>query len=365
MRIGSKILVGIAMTALAALSAAADTIVLKNGDHLTGTITASDGKTVTIKTDFAGEIKGPWSAVKEVTSASTLFVVTPDQKTVSGTITVETTDTTADLVVHTASQGDVHVPLDKLSLIRSQDAETAYDKSLHPALTANWKGGVSVGFALARGNSETTNLNIGFNAVRKTLHDQISMEESTIYSTNDAPGGGVTANEDLGDARYDHDFYDSLLFGFVSGDFTHDELQGLNLRQIYTGGLGWHAIDKPKTTLDMLAGGNYTRESYSPVAGSPTTLGLNRNLAGVTVGDDFKHAFGSITEFTQDFSFYPDLSNTGQYRFALDAGAVTKVSKWLGWNVTLSDRYVSDPPIVGTKSNDVVFSTGLTASFGH
>jgi hypothetical protein len=365
MKIVSKIMVCVATAALAALAATADTIVLKNGDHLTGTITGSDGKTVTIKTDFAGEIKGPWSAIQEVTSDSTLFVVTPDQKTVSGTITVQGNGATADLVVHTASSGDVHVPLDKLSIIRSQDAQTAYEKSLHPPFTADWKGGVSVGFALARGNSETTNLNLGFNAVRKTLHDQITLDESSIYSTNDAPGGGVTANEDLGDARYDRDFYDSLLFGFVSGDFTHDALQGLNLRQIYTGGLGWHAIDTKTTTLDVLAGGNYTRESYGTIAGSPTPVGVNRNLAGVTVGEDFKHAFGAITELTEDFTFYPDLTNTGQYRFALDAGAVTKVSKWLGWNVTLSDRYVSDPPIVGTKPNDVVFSTGLTASFGH
>ena len=364
MRMLSKLFFWAALVAMTVVSVDADTVAMKNGDRLSGTITGSDGKIVTIKTDFAGEIKAPWSAIKEVTSDSTFFVVTPDQKTVSGKITLEATDAASDLVVH-ASAGDVRVPLDKLSLIRSQDAETAYEKSLHPPLWDDWKGGVSLGFALARGNSETTNLSLGFNAARKALHDQISLSESSIYSSNDVPGGGVTANEDLGDARYDHDIYDALLFVFVSGDFTHDQLQGLNLRQIYTGGLGWHAINTAKTTLDVVAGGNYTRESYSPVPGSTTTVGQNRNLAGVTTGEDFKHEFGSITQFTEDFNFYPDLSDTGQYRFALDAGAVTKVSKWLGWNVTLSDRYVSDPPIEGTKKNDLVFSTGLAASFGR
>jgi putative salt-induced outer membrane protein len=365
MKISSKMLVWIAALAITVLSAGADTIVLKNGDRLTGMITGSDGKTVTIKTEFAGEIKGPWSAIREVTSTATLYVVTPDKKTVNGTITVETTDTAAELIVHTASAGDVHVPIDKLSIIRSQDAETAYEKSLHPALTAAWKGDVTVGFSLARGNSETTNLDLGFNATRKTLHDQILLSESSIYSTNDGPGGGVTANEDLGSARYDHDFSNKGLFGFVSGDYTHDELQGLNLRSIYTSGLGWHAIHSDATTLDVLAGENYTRESYSPTADTTTTVGQNRNLAGATVGEYFKHELGSITALTEDFNFYPDLTNTGQYRFALDAGAETKISKWLGWTVTLSDRYVSDPPIEGTKANDVIFSTGLTASFGH
>jgi hypothetical protein len=82
------------------------------------------------------------------------------------------------------------------------------------------------------------------------------------------------------------------------------------------------------------------------------------------VGEDFKHQFGSLTLFTEDFNFYPNITDAGPYRFAFNAAAATKISKWLGWQVTFSDRYVSNPPILGTKANDVVFSTGLTASFG-
>ena len=53
--------------ALAIASAAnADTVVLKNGDRLTGTVEVSDGKDVTLKTDFAGEIKIQWAAVQEL-----------------------------------------------------------------------------------------------------------------------------------------------------------------------------------------------------------------------------------------------------------------------------------------------------------
>jgi len=33
----------------------ADQVALKNGDHLTGTIVDSDGKTLTMKSAFAGE----------------------------------------------------------------------------------------------------------------------------------------------------------------------------------------------------------------------------------------------------------------------------------------------------------------------
>jgi len=342
--------------ALAMSSAApADTVVLKNGDHLTGIVEVSDGKDVTLKTDFAGEIKIQWSAVQELKTEKPLYVVTPDKKTVSGAVTTDGTN----LAVHTANAGTVQIAMAQVTVVRSSDVEAAYEKSLHPSLIEAWKGGVNLGFAIARGNSETTNLTTGFTADRKTSNDEITLYEASLYTSNDQPGGSVIANSILGGAKYDHNITKHL-FVFVSADYTHDALQDLNLRQIYSGGLGVHVISTPNTTLDVLAGANYTRETY----GGGATY-VDRNLAGITIGENFMHKFGKSTTVTEVFYFYPDLSDTGQYRFALDAGSVTKINKWLGWQTALTDRYVTNPPIAGTKSNDFIFSTGINVSFAH
>jgi len=356
----ARVLAGIFLFSILAFGAFGDTVVLKNGDRLTGTIESSDGKTITLKTDYAGEIKVQWSAVKDVTTDKPLYVAKSDKTTVNGTITSEG----SDVVVHTANAGDVTVPLTNVTIIRSASEQTAYEHSLHPGLFEEWKGGANFGFALARGNSDTTNLALGFNADRKTLSDQIKMYATSIYSTNGAlTGATVTANEITGGIRYDRNI-NHILFGFVSGDFAHNALQDLNLQQIYGGGLGAHAINRPNTTLDLLAGVNYTRETYSgTVAGVTTTV--ERNLAAVTVGEDFAKKFGATSSFVQHFYFYPDLSETGEYRFALDAAWVTQIKKWIGWQVTVSDRYITNPPIAGTKNNDVVLSTGLNFSFAH
>lgn len=344
---------------LAAVSTArADTLLLKSGDRLSGTIEVSDAKDVTLKTDFAGEIKVHWTSIQDVKSDQSVYVVMPDKSTAHGVLSTDG----ANLVVHPANGAAVQLPMAAVTAVRSSDQETAYEKTLHPSLLENWKGGVNIGFALARGNSETTNLNTGFTADRKTLHDEITLYESSLYSTNDLPGGGVTANSVVGGAKYDRNLT-SRVFAFVSGDYTHDELQGLNLRQIYSGGLGLHAINTPNTTLDFLAGGNYTRETYS--GGTPPNTQIDRNLAGVTLGENFVHKLGKTTTVNEVFYFYPDLTNTGQYRFSLDAASVTKINTWLGWQMSLSDRYVSDPPILGTKNNDVIFSTGINISFAH
>jgi hypothetical protein len=52
------------------------------------------------------------------------------------------------------------------------------------------------------------------------------------------------------------------------------------------------------------------------------------------------------------------MSNVGVYRFQLDATAATRLKTWLSWQVTYSDRYLSDP-LPGLKKNDVLLSTGF------
>lgn len=338
----------------------ADTLVLKNGDHLTGTIESSDGKEITFKTDYAGEIKVQWSAVKETTTEKALYLVKKDNTTVNGNVTSE--DET--LAVHTANARTVAVPLADVTIIRSPEQQQAYEHSLHPGVLEDWKGGANFGLALARGNSDTTNLDVGFNADRKTLSDEIKMYLNSIYATSGIPvPGTVTASEILAGIRFDRNL-NPKIFAFGSGDFAHDALQSLDIQQIYTVGLGWHFINHPNTTLDVLGGVNYTRESYTGATATILNASVKRNLPGITVGEDFIQKLPASTSFTEHFYFYPDLNDTSQYRFALDAGMVTQVKKWIGWQVTLSDRYITNPPILGTKSNDVVLSTGVHLVLG-
>jgi hypothetical protein len=68
--------------------------------------------------------------------------------------------------------------------------------------------------------------------------------------------------------------------------------------------------------------------------------------------------------FTQNLYFYPNLSQTGEYRGTFNLGLITKMNKWLGWQNSFGDIYVSNPP-AGKKKNDLLLSTGLNFSFAH
>ncbi len=332
-------------------AAYADQISLKNGDRLTGTIVKSDGKTLLLHTDYAGDVSLSWDAVQAVDSKQPLHIELRDGKFLAGPVS------TADgqLTVTTAS-GPVVAPLAQVAGVRGESEETAYQKSLHPGIFQGWKSGVNVGFALTRGNSETKNLSVGFLATRQTLHDKLGAYANSVYATNDAPGAvpSTTANTEAGGVRYDHDIV-KRIFAFAGADFFSDALQGLNIRAVEGGGLGFHAIKNDRTELDLFGGLNYTHESYTT---------LTRNFAALTIGEELTHKIGKGTVLTQQLSLFPDLNNTGEYRATFDFGTVTKLGKWLGWQNAVSDVYVTNPP-AGKRQNDLVLTTGLNVTLGH
>ena len=183
--------------------------------------------------------------------------------------------TDGNIEVVSKAGATVATPKGEIVLIRNDAEQTAYEQSLSPSLSENWAAGANVGFALTRGNSQSKNLALAFNADRKTLHDKLALYTTAVYSTNDAPGAvpRTTANAEQGGIRYGHDLTPRL-FAFVGADFQADSLQTLNLRSVLGGGLGFHVIKRDVTTLDLLAGANYTRESYEA---------FNRNFAAATL----------------------------------------------------------------------------------
>lgn len=347
----------------------ADQVTLKNGDRLTGTVVKSDGKELVLHTDAAGDVTLKFDAIQEIKTDAELHISVKDGKTAVGPVT-----TTGDkLEISTKTSGTVEVPKEDVTLIRNDAEQQAYDKSLHPGLMHGWNGGINVGFSVARGNSETENLALAFNAVHPTLHDKITLYESSINTTNNLSSPSTVASLQQGGFRYDRDLKPKL-FVFGAADFMANALQFLDLRQVYTGGFGFHAIKSDRTILDFLGGLNYTHETYSNgtllVPATPPnpavyeSYGKTNKFAALTLGEELDQKLGKSTVLTQNLGFFPNLQQTGEYRFTFNVGTVTKIKKWLGWQNQFGDIYVSNPP-TGSKSNDVIFTTGLNIAFTH
>jgi putative salt-induced outer membrane protein len=345
----------------------ADQITLKNGDHLTGKIVKSDGKELVLHTEFAGDVTVKFDAITQITTDEELHITTSDKKTVVGPVTTRE----GKIEVATKTGGTVEVAPANVAIIRNDAEQAAYDKLLHPGLLHGWNGGVNVGFSLARGNSQTSNLALAINAVHPTLNDKTTIYLTSIDTQNDLASPSTVANLITGGIRYDHNI-NPKMFGFVGADFMSNALQDLDLRGVYGGGLGYHAIKSDATVLDFLGGVNYTHETYSngpqvtPVTVPPTftSYGVTNRFLALTLGEEMMHKAGKSTVITEKLYFFPDMSVTGEYRATFDLGTVTKISKWLGWQNQFGDIYVSNPP-AGAKKNDLILTTGLNFSFTH
>lgn len=348
-----------------------DQITLKNGDKLTGTVIKGDGKTVVLHTDAMGDVTIQFAAIQEIKTDQELHVGLKGGKTAVGPVT------TADgkLEVATKTAGTVEAAKEDVAVIRNDAEQTAWEKSQHPGLLHGWTGGANVGLSVARGNSQTESLSLAFNAAHTSANDKLTLYATSIDTTNDLATPSTVANLETGGLRLDHNV-NPKIFIFGAADFTANELQFLDLRAVYSGGFGFHAIHSDHTALDVLGGVNYTHETYSngtevpptPPSTTPTGIfssyGVTNRYVALTLGEELNQKLGKSTVVIQKLYFYPDLQQTGEYRGTFNLGTVTKLSKWLGWQNQFEDIYVSNPP-VSARKNDIILTTGLNLTFTH
>jgi putative salt-induced outer membrane protein YdiY len=337
----------------------ADQVTLKNGDRLSGNIIKYDGKNLIIKSDLAGDVTIPWANVTGVTSTQPLNVTLKDGQRIVGTVTTDG----AKFQIVTKETGSVSAARDSVEYIRSDAEQKTYDTEIdrykNPRLIDLWTGTFDLGFAEAHGNVDTETFTLGANAVRATTRDKITVSYSQIYSSSNASGTDIaTANAKRGGIAYNLNVGPKMfIFGLV--DLENDQFQSLDLRFAPAGGIGYHAIKTPNTTLDLSLGASADKEFFSPNATTPAgSPSLNQTYAEVLVGEELTHKFTKTFSMHENLVMYPNVSSVGNYRMNFDISAAAAIKKWMSFQISASDRYLSDP-LPGRKTNDILFTTGL------
>jgi len=333
----------------------ADTVVLKNGDHLTGTAVKLDGGKLTFKTAYADAIAIAWDQVTSLATDKPLVLPTP-----KGNLEVTGIQRSDAGLVVTAATGPSTLEPAAVTVLHSPADQKAYEDSLHPNWGHAWAGAANVSLALAHGNSNTATFGAGLTAARTTRTDKTSLYVHSLYSENANATPSTSANSTGGGLRYDHNL-NPKLFVFGTGDFLQDALQDLDLRSTIGGGFGWHAAKSPKQNFDILGGLVWTHENYSAVAATtttPVTPATVNSFAALDLGEQYTRKIGAGSLFTEQAYIFPDLNSLSQYQFTVNSTFSTKLGKMFNWVTTFSDNYTSFPP-AGTLDNDIVLTTGL------
>jgi putative salt-induced outer membrane protein YdiY len=333
----------------------ADQITLQNGDRLTGSVVKSDAKTLTFKSELAGVVTVPWESITVIDSKEPLNVTLKAGTVLVGPVTTEGPAFT----VQTANAGAVKTEKAAVSAIRSQDEEKAYQAQMerlrNPRLSDLWAGSFDTGFSLARGNADIQTFTLGANAARATTRDKIAVYFTSIYAKNRNLGRFLTsANAVRGGVAYNVNI-NPKFYVFAQTDQEFDEFQRLDLRSVFGGGAGYNFIKNETTTFTAFGGGTFNREFFS--------TGLRRSSGEIMGGQELNLKLNKTTAFRERVVFYPNLTFTGEYRLQADAGLVSQFARWLSWQITASNRYITNPA-PGAKTNDLLLTTGVRLVFG-
>lgn len=327
----------LAVPAAFASGAAADQVLMKNGDRLSGTIVNKEPENVTLRTPYAGAIKLPWPEVAGIETESPARVLLEDGTDVTGVVTPAGDGA---IEVRDAADGAVRrVPL----------AAVAYVNPTPEQSGEGWvsKGRVGLGLTDSSGNSDAQRLYGDADVTLRAKARRLNFG-GRINRAEDA--GTLTTSNWLARASYDR-FVTEKLFWYGRTSFEHDRFKDLELRSAVGGGLGYQVFDGPRLSLSVQAGPDY--------------VWLNRSDGDderfVSAGWGLRAEYWIIDERLQAFHTqegFIALSADGSTLVRTQTGLRAPIYAGLDANLQLNLDWESDPA-PGRTSTDRTWIVGI------
>ena len=314
----------------------AATVVLSNGDRLTGEISSLEKGKLALNTAYAGTVQIDWAVVEEFDTDQQFEILTQSGSRYQGTLQ-RRADTME--IVTDAERASVP-PADIAGLVPLSDGEP-------PSFWERVDGAIDAGYSFTRGNSDLTQSSLGLQGDYVREKYKVQLTASSIFSRQD---DADSTSRHTVNGRLDR-FLGPKALAFVIGGLERNERQQLNLRSTSGGGLGWRLIKNKNTELSVRGGLTFTNERFND--------GVELSSGEGLVQIEWKSLqFGKV-ELSTDARFYPSLTRSGRYRIEYDGSMRIPVLSRLTWSLSLFDRFDSDPPLP-VQRNDY----GLVSAFG-
>lgn len=355
-----------------------DVITFPNGDRLSGTFVREVAGTVTFHNDITGDFNVPWAKIKELEINGKVAVlnktITARRGKLPGSLP-EGTISVADgaITVHADNNAMIEpIPVANAQYIID---ETTLNKQLygHPGFFTGWNGGVTAGATIVQATQKQYSFN-GAVALMRVI-PTVTWLDPRNRTTADFTGsyGKITqpAYYSLGvfypetdtksaiyhaDAERD-EYFSPRFYVLAQTAFDHNYSQGLDLQQIYGGGVGWTAIKRPKQELDLKATVQYEKQTFINA-----TDGINQNLIGSTFAAVYALTLPRGMVFNQQFAYIPAYNNSTAYSATESDLLAIPFYKSLSFSVGTLDSYLNNPPPATppTMRNSFQFNFGVT-----
>ena len=362
-----------------------ETLILKNGDTLTGQFLSSTGKEIKFKTELAGEVTVELQNVKELKSKREFAVVEKDIKdsrnsalVPQGAIKIAEKDvvvtpTAQDEKAKLPDVAKAETPHPELEVTAPKDIPTAqiayivddstYQKEIHRKIHWHdgWDGHIDTGSTAIRATQNSYLFMVNTSLKRSVptviwLDPKLRTTVDFTWSVGKTTQPGVpTTQTNVYHVGLERDEYFSPRGYYLQTmSFDHDFSQGLILQQIYGAGVGITVIKTERRELDLTADLHYEKQKFNATA---DVSELNRNLIGSILGEAFTQKWGKIT-FDEKASANIAWNSPSAFSASANGGVHMPIYKKLGFSINIIDNFLNDPQ-VGYNKNSFQFSTGL------
>jgi hypothetical protein len=348
-----------------------DVLVFSNGDTLTGKLDHEAGGTVSFVSDNAGTVEVPWAKLKELHTEGPYAVIETGapvgRKKANLDIPVGTISIHGDTLTVTTSSGTREIPVAKIAYIVDQ---ATFDKNVNKkqGFTEGITGAITAGVSTVSSTQNSVSINSGVVLSRVVppvtwmpARQRTLLDFNSNYGKVTQPNT-PTVKTNIFHAGIEEDEYLSPRFYLLEqGTWDHNYSQGLDLQQLYGGGVGFTAIKDANQELDFTGIIDYTKQSFSA---TDTTAAYTNNLIGSSFGDNYIRKFPRKIVFTEIALFNPAWNSPSDYSANVSVGATFPVYKNFAFSLGVIDSYLNDPP-PGFKGNSVQFNTALAYTIQH
>lgn len=225
--------------------ATADTLVLQNGDRLTGEVAEFKQGGLRFKTGYAGELK---ISSDRIVSLGTDGPVTIKYKA-GGYTTGRLVASPRETVTVERAGGTVTRP------IRLGEIERIYPGT-EVRTGLEWSGAVNLGLTERSGNTKSRDWHADGIITGEGEEDRVTFEGEFNREITE---GDTTADDFMLAAQHDH-FVSKRTYFYTNAQIEQDEPQNLNLRTTVGTGGGYELIKTDRTKLSVEAGPAYIHE---------------------------------------------------------------------------------------------------------
>jgi putative salt-induced outer membrane protein YdiY len=216
-----------------------------------------------------------------------------------------------------------------------------------------WGGDASLGLALARGNTETTNLSITF-AIKGPLSESIDNTNKAYFLLSREKD--ITNAESMGLESQIQWKLTERFFSYYGIQGLRDRFKNYSYRILPGLGLGYKVIVSENVQLSANAGLSQVFTEYFD-------SGETDSHTGITLGNELIWQLSPTAEISQTLSLNTDISELKNYFWQLEISLASAITKGLSVKLTVMDRYDNNPVGEGIKKNDLSFIAGLSAKF--